>query len=196
VDHDGDPATPRQAQGVLNVPFGTSLSVELFSSTSAFHQDLASAIRDDLALCGVEVIHQALPNETLYAPGPEGPLFGRQFDLALISWLPLPQEDCTLYDSGQIPSAANYWIGTNIAGLSDQLYDDACRTATLALPVDRDEAIHQAERAFLDALPAVPLFSIPRVMVLPETGCDNGEITTEGEFFRQLEAYHLGSDCP
>jgi len=113
----------------------------------------------------------------------------------LISWQPLPQEDCTLYDSRQIPSAANYWIGTNIAGLSDQLFDDACRKANLALPADRIEAIHQAERAFLDALPAVPLFSIPRVMVIPENECENGEITMEGEFFRQLGEYQMDSPC-
>jgi peptide/nickel transport system substrate-binding protein len=195
VDHDGDPATPLQAQGVMNVSFGTSLSLELLSSTSAFHQDLASAIQNDLAVCGIEVIHKALPDETLYAPGPEGPLFGRQFDLGLISWQPLPQDDCHLYDSTQIPSAENYWIGTNIAGLSDQGYDDSCRAATLALPEKRGGAIYEAERAYLDALPSVPLFSIPRVMVLPADDCESGESVTESEFFQQLEEYQLGPGC-
>lgn len=195
VDHDDNPSTPLQAQGVINVPFGTPLSLDLFSSTSAFHQDLAGTIRDDLAVCGIEVVHKALPNETLYAPGPEGPLFGRQFDLGLINWQPMPQEDCHLYDSTQIPSAENYWIGTNIAGQSDQVYDEACHTASLALPEAREEALHQAERAYLDALPAVPLFSIPRVIVLPENACENSQIVTESEFFRRLEEYQLGTDC-
>ena len=195
VDHDDDPFTPLQAQGVMNVPFGTPLSLELFSSPSAFHQDLAVAVQEDLAVCGVEVIHKALPMEILYSPGPEGPLFGRQFDLALISWQPLPQEDCYLYDSTQIPSEANYWIGTNITGLSDQAYDDACRTATLALPGAAEDAIHQAERAFLDALPSVPLFSNPGLMVVPADGCVNDTIATESDFFRQLEDFQMGTDC-
>ena len=195
VDHDGDSATPLQAEGVINVPLGTTLSLELLSSPSALQQDLVKAIQDDLAACGIEVTHTTLPLETLYAPGPEGPLFGRRFDLALIAWQPLPQDDCHLYDSQQVPSAENYWIGTNIAGLSDRGYDDACRTANLALPEDFDEAIHQAEKKFLDVLPAVPLFSMPRVLVMTADGCENGEISTESEFFRQLGEYQLGPDC-
>ena len=195
VDHDDDPATPLQAQGVINVPFGTLLSLELFSSNSAFQQDLANAIQEDLSACGIEVTHSVLPVEALYASGPEGPIFGRQFDLALINWQPLTQEDCFLYDSTQIPSAENYWIGTNIAGLSDQTYDEACRTAILAVPDEVEAANLQAERAYLDALPAVPLFSIPSVLVIPANACESGETTTENEFFRQLEAYQFGSDC-
>jgi ABC-type oligopeptide transport system substrate-binding subunit len=93
------------------------------------------------------------------------------------------------------PTDENYWIGTNIAGLSDRGYDDACRTANLALPEDFDEAIHQAEKKFLDVLPAVPLFSMPRVMAMTADGCENGEISTESEFFRQLGEYQLGPDC-
>ncbi len=195
VDHDGEPATSLQAQGVIGVPFGTSLSLELLISPSGFQQDLAQAIQRDLGACGIEVSLTTLPAENLYVPGAEGPLFGRQFDLALIAWQPLPQEDCQLYDSTQIPSAENYWIGTNIAGLSDQVYDDACRTASLALPVAREEALYEAEKVFLSQLPAIPLFSLPKVMVLPANTCESGEIVKESDFFEQLEEYQFGQGC-
>jgi peptide/nickel transport system substrate-binding protein len=164
-DHDGDPGTPRLAQDVLTVFNGIPLSLTLLVSPSPFHQDLAAGITEMLTACGVGVDVGTLTPAELYAPGPGGPLFGRQFDLALIAWQPLPGPDCGLYTSWAVPDAGNGWLGTNIAGFANDRYDAACSAASLALPVELDARLAEAEAAFVELLPAVPLVSPPVVDV-------------------------------
>lgn len=165
-DHDGDPSTPRIAQGVASVFNETRFVVELLVGPSAFHQDLAAIIQESLARCGLGVNVETLSLAELYTPGPEGPLFGRNFDLALIAWQPLPGPDCGLYVDWEIPASGNGWIGTNIAGFSNEGYDQACAAAGLATPNEYAALLAQAEAAFVELLPAVPLFAPPRVEVI------------------------------
>ncbi len=164
-DHDNDPDTPRMAQSVENVFDGTLLNLNLLVSNSAFHQDLAVMIEENLAECGIGLNVDVLSSEELYAPGPEGPLFGRSFDLALIAWQSLPVLDCGLYTSWNIPNAKNGWIGTNIAGLDSERYNSACANASLSNRDDYNIALMTAEEAFIDLLPAVPLVSIPEIEI-------------------------------
>jgi peptide/nickel transport system substrate-binding protein len=193
VDHDGDPSTPLQALNAAEVPPGTPLSLALMVSPSDFHQELAQLIQQDLGGCGVGVTVSTHPVEALYAPGPEGPLFGRQFDLALISWQSMPGGDCQLYQAWGVPKDENYWIGTNIAGLLNETYDTACGGVILALPDELEGAVQQSETIYLEVLPAVPLFSTPGGMVLPANSCFEEEIYTEKDFFAQLVHYEK---CP
>ncbi len=195
-DLDGNPSTPLQSWYVPNVPEGGSLSLDLLISSNPFHQAVAEAIQADLGECGVGVTVKTLPVESLYAPGPDGLLFGRQFDLALISWQPMPGGDCQLYQSWAQPSDENYWIGTNIAGLLNEGYDNACANAALALPGEKEEAVRQSELVYLRELPAVPLISIPRVMVIPGDGCFSREISTESEFYADITHFGIGAMCP
>jgi len=195
-DLDGDPETPLQSWFAPNVPGGTKLSLELLVDPNPYHQDIANAIQISLVACGVGVTVNTLPMASLYAPGPEGPLFGRQFDLALISWQPVPGGDCQLYQSWTLPSEENYWIGTNIAGLLNESYDNACADAALALPGEKQTAVRQSELEYLNSLPAVPLFSIPKMMVLPSDGCFEEDISTEGELFGSIAHFGIGEMCP
>jgi len=167
-DHDGDPSTARIALGVASVFDLTPFSVELLVGPSAFHQDLAAIIEDSLVACGLGVEVQTLSLPDLYAPGPEGPLFGRNFDLALIAWAPLPGPDCGLYTSWAIPASGNGWIGTNIAGFSDAGFDRACSAAALALPDEFGALLYQAEKEFVELLPVIPLVAPPSVEILAD----------------------------
>lgn len=194
-DHDANPETPLQAWGGNNVPAGTPLSVELLISPLGFHQDLAAIIRDSLGECGIGVTVTVMPAVELYAPGPEGLLFGRDFDLALLSWQPMTELDCSYYQSWRIPSDNNQWIGTNLAGFSDEGYDTACATATLALPDEHAAASRMAEQAFITALPAVPLFAPPQAMVFPSQGCNGGGLMAANTFFALIENYSIVSNC-
>ena len=195
-DHDLDPETPLQAREVLGVPTGTSFSVTLLTDTSALQKSLAGIVQDSLGQCGIEVAVTSLPAEELYAPGPEGVVFGRQFDLTFIAWQSMPDLDCRFYQSWQIPSEANQWIGTNIAGLADDTYDQACSTAALSLPAEFSDGLRYAEEAFLETSAAIPLFSIPHVIVVPSEGCNEKEISTEDEFFSLLKYYEVSGTCP
>ncbi len=195
-DHDLNPATPLQAWEVAGVPTGTSFSVTLLTDTSALQQTMAASIQESLGQCGIDVAVTALPADELYAPGPEGLVFGRQFDLTLIAWQAMPDLDCGYYQSRQIPSEENQWIGTNIAGLADEAYDQACSTAVLALPAERDDSLRYAEEVFVDTTVAIPLFSLSHVMVSSSVGCNGKSISTEDDFFELLEYYQISDDCP
>ena len=116
----------RVAQGVAGVLDGTAFKVTLLTSQSQADQEIAALLVSTLAGLGIEVSTQALPLDQLYAPGPEGTLFGRNFDLALVSWQSDQLNRCATYMSRAIPSAANHWIGTNLAGLNNEAFDLAC----------------------------------------------------------------------
>ena len=195
-DHDLDPTTPLQAWEVAGVPVGTSFSLTLLTDTSAIQQSMAGRIQDSLGQCGIDVAVRTLPAEQLYAPGPDGLVFGRQFDLTLIAWQPMPDLDCGYYQSWQIPSEENQWIGTNIAGLADETYNLACSTAALALPTEWDGRLGYAEEVFVDTTAAIPLFSLSHVMVISSAGCNDKSISTGNDFFELLEYYERSGNCP
>lgn len=116
----------RVARGVPNVEDGTALRLTLLTGQSPQSVEIANLISETLATCGVAVNHQGLPVAEFYAPGPDGHLFGRKFDMALVNWGNLSFPFCELYLSGQTPSADNYWIGTNVAGLNAPGFDYKC----------------------------------------------------------------------
>jgi len=187
--------TPLQAWGVANLQSGTPLVVELLINTSGFQRDLADIIQHSLQRCGIVVNVRALPAPDLYAPGPEGPLFGRAFDLALLSWQSMPEPDCGYYYRWRIPSGNNHWVGSNLAGLVDEAYDHTCSTAALALPEEYLAALQSAERAFVTSLPAVPIFATPTVIVLPSQNCIDDFFTYPNVFSGLLPLVGVG-DCP
>lgn len=154
------PDAPRKASGVENVLDGTTFSISLLSGTSEMDSQVSQAVIRRLGQCGIEVSHQALSPAELYAPGPEGPLFGRNFDLALVSWQQTPGNACELYRSDAIPSGGNYWIGTNLAGLADASFDTQCLALGNAeLARDLGEGVD----LLAEYLPVVPL--MPRISV-------------------------------
>jgi len=157
---EAQPNAPRKATGVENVLDGTVFSISLLSGISTMDREVSQAVVGRLADCGIEVIHQEMSTAELYATGPEGPLFGRNFDLALISWQQTPENACELYRSDAIPNSANYWIGTNLAGFADADFDAKCTAAGNAelLPSLADEVDLLAE--YLPAVPLMPRISL------------------------------------
>ncbi|MDO9545391.1 MAG: ABC transporter substrate-binding protein, partial [Pelolinea sp.] len=130
-DHDLNPDTPMTAANVANVPPGTVFEVELLLSESSLRADIAREISTGLANCGIKVNVTQLPASELYQPGPDGRIFGRQFDLALLSWQTDDRFNCEWFMTGEIPKDANYWLGektggANYYGFSDGTYDAAC----------------------------------------------------------------------
>jgi peptide/nickel transport system substrate-binding protein len=196
IDHDQNPATPRQAAGMAGVPSGKALSVELLINDSPYHQDLAPIIQDSLAMCGVSVTVIPMPAQTLYAPGPDGLIFGRKFDLALLSWQGSSELDCHLYHSLRVPTPNNQWIGTNVAGLFDEDYDIACVTAELALPDEQAAALRAAEQGFLTALPSLPIFAPPQVMALSIGYCDREMSSSVFNLLFGIESVLGDKNCP
>ncbi len=187
LDLDSDPSTPRTAVNVQNVPDGTPLRVKLLIDETRFQQEMGGIIQNSLAGCGIGVDLETLSTGGLYAPGPEGPLFGRQFDLALIAWGGGPRPDCRFYQSQAIPSAGNQWVGINIAGLAQPDYDRACASAALAVEDEQQQLLQDAEREFLDHLPSVPLFSPPLVLFFAPSRSAEELLTAGNGFLKALK---------
>lgn len=164
VDHDQDPATGRRAEGVSGVPWGTTLELSLLVPGADGESSTAEMIKEQLLACGVEVEIEALPPSEMLAAGPEGPVFGRQFDLALFSWTTgsyhLGQIFQTAEIPGEYPAYAKGWGGANATGYSNPAYDLACNTALTNLPDSEAtrEAVAELQTIFREELPVLPLF--------------------------------------
>lgn len=153
-DSDNDPGTPRTSAGVAGILDQTPFVLKLITGQSQLDEEAARLIVEGLGACGIQVEWQPVPVTTLYAPGPGGQLFGRQFDLALVTWQPLEANPCRLYLSDAIPNSENGWIGTNLAGFSDQTYDLACGDLQLE---SQAEASSDDWSGLNSDLPAIPL---------------------------------------
>ena len=107
----------------------------------------------------IQVDVETTPPETLFAPGPEGVLFGRRFDLAQFAWRAQPDPLCDLFLSSQIPDAGD-WDRPNLAGFIDDEYDTACLSALDSPPGSDGYTAGQVEtqRILTERLPVLPLF--------------------------------------
>jgi peptide/nickel transport system substrate-binding protein len=196
VESDADAQTARSAQGVAGVPGGTRLALSLATAADEVQLDLAQAIAADLAVCGVEVTIESRPGAELFAPWPDGPVFGRQFDLVLWPWLQWQTPACEAFVSGEIASAENP-EGINASGFSDPAYDGAC--AQVAFGELTGESFRQgveATQAILaEAVPSLALFQWPRLLVAAPGVCGFELDPTVASPLWNIEALRSGPDC-
>ncbi len=165
-DRDGDGI--REAYGVPNVVESTPFSITL-STTSGdrAREQTARLLSENLAACGVDMGVRFIPPENFFSDGPDGSVFGRQFELALFSWLNGLTPPCELYLSDQIPAERNWWATSNNPGYASDDYDAACGAALEALPgIEAYDRFHrEAQRIFSRDLPVLPLYFVPRVVI-------------------------------
>ncbi len=199
-DLDGDPATPRVALGLANVPEGTPLTLNYVTTQAPVRQAAAQKLVQSLAQCGVQVNVQTLGADALYAPGPEGVLFGRRFDLAQFSWdVGAQAAVCSLFESSQIPSAANHWLGVNVGGFSSPAYDAACgaaRGVVVGLDAAAKDKLQAAERQFAQDLPVIPLYYRLKMAVSRPDLCQFDLDVSARSALWNLEALDFGETCP
>jgi len=165
LDQDEDGV--REAQRIPGVRTGTPFEVTLLASAdNPASQKGARIVKAYLADCGVRVDVKTQPSWEFLADGPEGPLFGRQFDMAETAWsfdmVPL----CGRYLSSEIPDEER-WSGSNVTGYSNPDYDAVCQAALWALPGTSEYVQYhkQAQAIFSEELPAIPLFIWPRFAI-------------------------------
>ncbi len=196
-DTDNNPDTPRIAQGVKGVPDGTQLSVNLWTTQASLRQQASQILTDSLRQCGIGVTQHYYTPDELFAEGPDGPMFGRKFDLVEFTWDSGSVPLCYLYESAQIPDAANHWVGANVSGYSNPQYDAACQAAMQARP---DQAAYQqgnlqAQEIFSNDLPVVPLFQHLLVAVTRKDFCGLQMDPTARSALWNIEAFDYGPDC-
>jgi peptide/nickel transport system substrate-binding protein len=210
VDHDGDHQTPRQALGIQGVVDGTPLVVTYITSTAEQRQVSSQILADSLAECGAQLELVYGPGSEVYAPGPEGPVFGRRFDLAQFAWSTGNQPACDLWISGQVPGDPNLedengsalfpygWGGANAAGFRENSYDFACDQALTTLPgqpgyIENHQA---AQTIFSEQLPVIPLYQHLKLVVTRPDMCGFSLDASAFSELWNIENFNYGEGCP
>jgi len=194
----GDPSAPRQAVGVAGVPDGTPLELSYLTTDATQRQQVSRILAGSLAQCGIQVDLHYLDAAALYAPGPDGPLFGRAFDLAELAIAnPGLETPCDWFTSSEIPAAANHWVGANISGYSNPAFDTACLSARDTLPGEsaHADAYHQAEAIFAQDLPVLPLYWRVQVAAGRKDLCNFSLDPTASSSLTTIENLEVGSPC-
>jgi len=193
-----DPSAPRQAEGVAGVPDGTPLELSYLTTDATQRQQVSRILAGSLGQCGIKVDLHYLDAAALYAPGPDGPLFGRSFDLAEFAVAnPALETPCEWFTSSEIPTAANHWVGTNLSGYSNPAFDAACLSAEQALPGETTyaDSNHQAEAIFADDLPVLPLYWRIQVAAGRKDLCHFSLDPTASSSLAAIETLDVGSTC-
>ncbi len=198
-DQDNDASTPRQAWGVLNVPPGTPLVLNYHTTSATQRRQVSEILSQSLAACGIGVNLNHLPFDEFYAPGPEGVLFGRRFDLAQFAMgVPGAEPPCSWYLNSEVPAAANAWVGTNVSGHNNPTYDAACRAAGLALPAEPAYAQRYQD---VQAMLAQDVYFVPLYFRLKAAASRpdlcNYDLGNSAETdLWSLEEVKVGTSCP
>jgi len=115
--------------------------------------------------CGIETKIELYGSE-YFGDGPDGLVFGRQYDLGEFAWLTGVEPPCSLYISSQLPSAELGWGNSNNVGFENADFDAACNTATQALDDATKASEHaKAQAIFTEYLPSLPLFARAKILV-------------------------------
>jgi peptide/nickel transport system substrate-binding protein len=213
MDDDGDPTTPRVAQGVEGVPDGTTLTVAYESTDATLRQQVTAVLQQTMAQCGIQANITLYPAAEWFADGPDGKLFGRRFDLGEFAWLTGVQPSCELYLSSLTPgpegeswtsimSGETYtfgisgWGGQNDPGFALPEYDAACNQALSTLPgqPEYEQAHLDAQLLFSENLPVVPLFLRLKLAATRPDMCNFVMDPTNNSEFWNVEEFDYG-DC-
>ncbi len=149
---------------------GTSWEGEPFAVTlgtttgNDMRQQMTQIFKANMLDCGIDVELYYIPASEWFADGPDGPLFGRRYDLGEFAWISAVQPSCNLYLTSQItgPEEEGFggWGATNNTGWSNEAFDQACNTALSSLPgtAEYEESHKEAQRIFSQEVPVIPAF--------------------------------------
>ena len=201
-DTDNNPATPRVSVGVDKVVNGKPFEITYSATDTPNNQLISQSIAANLQQCGIKVDVKLVSVADMYAAGPGGLVFGRNFDLAQLGWTVGRQNPCFLFSTSEIPSAANSWLGTkyggvNLTGYSNPVYDQACQ-GYLSAGLDANaanQANTQALTQLANDVPIIPLFFDTRVMISRPDLCGLTFDVSSRSGLKDIEKLDFGSAC-
>ncbi len=161
LDADGDPQTPRTASGVPDVPDGTPFIFTYLAADDAERPAAAQILQQSLAQCGLQMNVEIQPANVYLASGPDGPVFGRRFDMAQVAFPLSVEPACQFFSSDEVPGYAplfpKSWGGINASGYANPAFDQACLAERFSLPDQVDD--HTVQALFAEDLPVLPLYT-------------------------------------
>lgn len=158
--------TDTNADGILDDGKGQNFSFVHSTRTNALRQKVTQVVQAQLkANCQIETTIELYGGE-FFSDGPDGIVFGRQYDMGEFAWLTGVEPPCDLYLTSQIPNEVNGWGAANDPGFSNADFDAACNAARQT----SDEAVKatkhaEAQKIFTDQLPSLPLFARAKILV-------------------------------
>ncbi len=197
-DTDNDPSTPRVAVGIQGISPETPFEVNYVTTNAVQRQQVSTILAGSLAQCGIKVNVQYLDSTSLYAPGPDGLLFGRNFELAEFAMGSTGIEPpCDWFTNAATPNKANRWVGENVSGYSNPTFDAVCQDSQQTLPDDavHTEAYNQAQTIFADDLPVIPLYWRIKIAAARPGICKFSLDPTAASEQWGIEAYDSGAGC-
>jgi peptide/nickel transport system substrate-binding protein len=197
-DHDNDPSTPRHAQGVPRVAQSAELKFNYYTSSSNQRRQIGEIFAQSLRGCGIGVELLHVSQLELYAEGPLGPLFGRNFDLAEYAMATLDfQPACMRFSSSEVPMEANHWVGTNLSGYQNPTFDAACAFARQSTPDESAYADNYrlTQTIFAQDLPAIPLFNRIETAATRPDFCNFSLDPTAATDLYAIELFDYGDSC-
>ena len=190
----------RVAQTALNVLPDTRMEMSLHVADDEESLALANLIKNSLDDCGIAINIISGAAEFIFSPGPDGPLFGRNFDLALFAWPSSEQPACYLYQSNAVPGPdldthTFAWGGWNLSGWQNEAFDTACNAAMNALPGEPAyiEQHTLAQEIFASQVPSLPLY-VPQQIVLTRADFCGFDFTS-GDPLANIEAFGFAEWC-
>jgi peptide/nickel transport system substrate-binding protein len=197
-DTDNDPSTPRVATGISGILGGTPLELTYVTTGAVQRQQVAQILSDSLGQCGIRVTVRYLDAEELFAPGPDGILFGRKFDLTEFAMGTAGVgTSCEWFTSAEVPNEKNSWIGVNVSGYNNSAFDAACQASLFSLP---DEPAYAAayrdtQSIFSEDLPTIPLYWRLKVAVSRPDFCNFKPDPTTASALWNIESFDYGTNC-
>ncbi|MDF1499027.1 MAG: ABC transporter substrate-binding protein [Anaerolineales bacterium] len=196
LDED-NPESPRVAFGVPGVRMATPFAISLLAADTDEILEAAALVEADLEACGLAVEVRGVPTGELGAPWPEGPVFGRAFDLVIWSWPEWVSPLCEMFAGWEIPGSAQPY-GVNATGYRSDAYDAACKRLFLTVPgmVGYQEAVAETQQIFNQDLPALPLFQGERWVAADREVCGLAPDGLVTSMLWNLEVLDSGDSCP
>ena len=203
MDEDGDPATPRTYAGDNpNIPAGTELSFGFWTTNATQRQQATQLMAQTMSECGITGNLEYWTPGEYFADGPDGPVFGRRFDIGQFAWLTGVEPSCDLYITDEIPGPIEEgfpsgWGGSNDTGFSNPDYDAACKAAIQSLPGQPSYTENHllAQEIFGDQLPVVPLYLRLKLAATRTDMCNFIMDPTNNSEMWNIEEFDYGEGC-
>jgi peptide/nickel transport system substrate-binding protein len=96
-----------------------------------------------------------------------------------------------------VPDAANNWVGTNVSGYSNPVFDAACLSSEQTLPDDpfHAAAYAQVQSIFATDLPVIPLYWRVKTAATRPGLCNFSLDPTAASNLWNIEAFDAGTGC-
>ena len=127
---------------------------------NAMRQASTQLFQQNMKDIGIKVNLDFIPSTLWFADGPEGPLFGRRYDLGLFAWLTGVEPPGDIYLCSEIPGPDNAWGPQNQTGYCNPEYDAWVNKAMGTLSkAEQTAAWTEAISIWSKEIPVLPLFA-------------------------------------